>query len=69
MRFTATRKASLVASPRDYQGCYLLAQVVFQLRHVHGVDRLAAAEVAPPLVNLLLEQYHLILTRNHSGSL
>ncbi len=43
--------------PRVDQDRYLLAQMVFQLRHVDGVDRLPAAEVAPPLVDLLLERY------------
>ena len=42
--------------PRVGQRRDLLAQVVLQLRHVDGVDRLPAAEVAPPLVDLLLER-------------
>ena len=54
MRFTATRNASSVSSPASTRP-YLLAQMVFQLRYVDGVDRLPAAEVAPPTVDLLLE--------------
>ena len=38
------------------QDRHLLAQMVFQLRHVDRVDRLPAAEIAPPLVDLLLER-------------
>ena len=57
MRFTATRNASSVGEPRIDQARYLLAQMVFQLRDIDGVDRLPAAEVAPPLVDLLLERY------------
>ena len=37
----------------------LLAQMVLELRHVDGVDGLPAAEVAPPLVDLLLERRRL----------
>ncbi len=33
----------------------LLAQVVLQLRHIDGVNRLSARQVRPPLVDLLLE--------------
>jgi hypothetical protein len=33
----------------------LLAQVILELRHVDGVDRLPSPEEAPPLVDLLLE--------------
>ena len=47
----------------------LLAQVVLQLRHVDGVDRLPAAEVAPPLVDLLLERDTRVLEPASSGSL
>ena len=35
---------------------YLLAQMVFQLGDIDRMDRLTAAEVAPPLVDLLLER-------------
>ena len=45
---------------------YLLAQMVLQLRYIDGVDRLAAAEVAPPLVDLLLERYPVARTRTSS---
>ena len=55
--------------PRVDQDRDLLAQMVFQLRHVDGVDRLPAAEVAPPLVDLLLERCRLIRSRHRSGSL
>jgi hypothetical protein len=47
--------------PRVDQHGYLLAKTVFQLRYVDRVDRLSAAEVAPPLVNLLLERYRRLL--------
>ena len=43
--------------PRVDQDRELLPQMVFQLRDVDGVDRLPAAKVAPPLVDLLLERY------------
>ena len=69
MRFTATRNASSVASPASTRHRDLLAQMVFQLRYVDGVDRLPAAEVAPPLVDLLLERYRVIWSRHRSGSL
>ena len=36
--------------------------MVFQLRDIDGVDRLPAAEVAPPLVDLLLERYRVTWT-------
>ncbi len=42
--------------PRVGEGGDLLAQVVLQLRHVDGVDGAAAAEKAPPLVDLRLER-------------
>ena len=38
--------------PRVDQDRYLLAQMVFQLRYIGGVDRLPATEVAPPSVDL-----------------
>ena len=41
--------------PRLYQDRDLLAQVVLQLRYIDGVDRLPAAEVAPPVRDLLIE--------------
>ncbi len=50
--------------PRVDEARDLLAQVVFELRHVDGVDRLPAAEVAPPLVDLLLERYVLTWSRH-----
>ena len=43
--------------PRIDETRDLLAQMVFQLRDIDRVDRLPAAEVAPPLVDLLLERY------------
>src|SRR3712207_1788333 len=43
--------------------------MVFQLRYVDGVDRLPAAEVAPPSVDLLLERYRVTWSRHRSGSL
>ena len=55
--------------PRIDQARDLLAQMVFQLRDVDGVDRLPAAEVAPPLVDLLLERYRVIVESASSGSL
>ena len=55
--------------PRVDQAPYLLAQMVFQLRYVDGVDRLPAAEVAPPSVDLLLERYGVAWIRHRSGSL
>ena len=55
---------------RPHEHRDLLAQVVLELRHVDGVDRLPAAEVAPPLVDLLLERSCVICSRRHgSGSL
>ena len=53
--------------PRVGQHRHLLAQVVLQLRHVDGVDRLPAAEVAPPLVDLLLERYRVIWSRHRQA--
>ena len=47
--------------PRVGQHRDLLAQMVLQLRDVDGVDRLPAAEVAPPLVDLLLELHRVDL--------
>jgi hypothetical protein len=41
--------------PRIDETRDLLAQMVFQLRYVDRVDCLSATEVAPPLVDLLLE--------------
>src|SRR5215211_4036601 len=55
--------------PRVDQNRYLLAQMVFQLRYVGGVDRLPAAKVAPPPVDLLLERYRVFRSRHRSGSL
>jgi hypothetical protein len=55
--------------PRVHQDRYLLAQVVFQLRYIGGVDRLPAAEVVSPSVDLLLERYGVTWIRNRSGSL
>src|SRR5688572_28276806 len=43
--------------------------MVFQLRDVDGVDRLPATEVAPPLVDLLLERDRVTRNRHRSGSL
>ena len=48
---------------REARGCEhrdLLAQMVLELGHVDGVDRLPTAEVAPPLVDLLLERHRVI---------
>ena len=42
--------------PRADQDGNLFAQTIFQRRYVDGGDRLSAAEVAPPLINLLLER-------------
>ena len=50
--------------PRVDQDRYLLAQMVFQLRYIDGVDCLPAAEVAPPLVDLLLERYRVTWIRH-----
>ena len=55
--------------PRVDQDRDLLAQMVFQLRDVDGVDRLPAAEVAPPLVDLFLERYCVTWSLHRSGSL
>lgn len=41
--------------------------MVFQLRYIHGVDRLPAAEVAPPLVDLLLERYSVTRSRQRQA--
>ena len=46
------------------EGCNLLAQVVFQFRNVNGVDRLAAAQITAPLVNLRFERCHVIQGRH-----
>ena len=43
--------------------------MVFQLRYIGVVDRLPAAEVASPSVDLLLERYGVTWIRNRSGSL
>ena len=67
MRFTATRNASSVASPASASTRDLLAQVVLELRHVDGVDRLPAAEVAPPLVDLLLERHRVVRSRHRQA--
>ena len=69
MRFTATRNASSAASPASARTADLLAQMVLQLLHVDGVDRLPAAEVAPPLVDLLLERYPVVRMQTSSDSL
>ena len=53
--FNRHRKRLLGGEPRVGQHLDLLAQVVLQLRYVDGVDRLPATEVAPPLVDLLIE--------------
>ena len=53
--------------PRVGQHRHLLAQVVLQLRDVDGVDRLPAAEVAPPLVDLLLERYRVTWSRHRQA--
>ncbi len=39
------------------EGQHLLAQVVFQLGHVHGGNGLPATEVGPPLADLFLESF------------
>ena len=56
MRFTATRNASSVASPAPTSAGDVLPQVILQLRDVDRVDRLPAAQEAPPLVDLVLER-------------
>jgi len=43
--------------------------MVFQLRYVDRVDCLSAAEVAPPLIDLLLERYRVTWSRQRQGSL
>ena len=53
--------------PRGGQHRHLLAQMVLQLRDVDGVDRLPAAEVAPPLVDLLLERHRVIRSRHRQA--
>ena len=53
--------------PRVDQAGDLLAQMVLQLRHVDRVDRLPAAEVAPPLVDLLLERYRVTRSRHRQA--
>src|SRR6185503_14144682 len=47
----------------------LLTQVIFELRGVHGMDRLPAAEIAPPLVDLFLERHRGTWSRHRSGAL
>jgi hypothetical protein len=49
------QKCLIGGEPRFDQPRDLLAQVVLQLGHIDGVDRLPAPEIAPPLVDLLLE--------------
>jgi len=49
------QKRFVGGEPHVSEAADLFAQMVFKLRHVDRVDRLAAAEVAPPLVNLFLE--------------
>ena len=53
--------------PRDLQHRHLLAEMVLELRDVDGVDRLPAAEVAPPLVDLLLERNRVIGSRDRQA--
>ena len=53
--------------PRIDETRDLLAQVVLQLRDVDGVDGLPAAEVAPPLVDLLLERYRVTWSRDRQA--
>ena len=53
--------------PRVGEHRDLLAQVILQLRHVDGVDRPPTAEVAPPLVDLRLERYRVIGSRNRQA--
>ena len=53
---------------RADQGRHLLPQMIFELRHVHRVDRLPTAEITPPLVDLFLERYR-VIWRHVSSSL
>src|SRR5439155_12100145 len=45
-----------------------LAQMVFQLRYVDRVNRLPTTEVAPPLVDLLLERYRVTWSLHRQAS-
>ena len=56
MRLTATRKASSPARPAVGERRHLVAQVAFQLLDVRPVNRPPAAQVHPPLRDLLLER-------------
>ena len=49
----------VAGEPRINQDRYLLAQMVFQFRDINRVDRLPAAKVASPLVDLLLKRRHM----------
>jgi hypothetical protein len=55
--------------PRVDQHRDLLAQVVLQLRHVDGMDRLPTTEVVAPPGDLLLDRYRVTRTRHRSGPL
>ena len=46
---------------------HLLAQVILELRHVDRVNRLPAAEEAPPLVDLGLERHRLVRGRHRQA--
>ena len=69
MRLTAIEERLVGGEPRVGQHRDLLAQVVLELRDVDGVDRLPAPEVAPPLVDLLLERHPVAVEPASSGSL
>ena len=55
MRFTAMRKASSSSSPASCSVGHLAAEVVLELVHVHGVDRLPSAHVGPPFGDPFLQ--------------
>ena len=46
--------------PRIDETRNLLAQIFLEIREIDRAGRLAAAEVAPPLFDLLLERYRMM---------
>src|SRR5207249_5140843 len=54
--------------PRIDETRDLLAQMILELRYVDRVDRLPTPEVAPPLVDLLLERYRVVWSWHRQAS-
>ena len=50
--------------PSVDQARYLLAQMVFQLGDIDGVNRLSAPQIAAPLAYLLLQRCRFTLSRH-----